>query len=144
MAISALDLILAEAALDLAGPAAATRDPDNIEWHGGIGENVDVLSAIASRCVAAAPRQAHRGDSTFSLVSRRVQADVGLFAPSELTKTQVFRQRFYLRENFFDDPPGDIGQAEVTPLKLDCQPRVIDAQQTQHRCVNIMDVDAVT
>ena len=46
-------------------------------------------------------------------------------------KTQVFRQRFLgknLRENFLDDPPGDIGQAEVTPLKLDCQPRVIDAE----------------
>jgi hypothetical protein len=64
-------------------------------------------------------------------MSRLVQADVGLFAPSELAKTQVFWPRFIgknLRENFLDDPPGDIGQAEVTPLKLDRQPRVIDAE----------------
>ena len=33
-----------------------------------------------------------------------------------------------LRNGFLDNPPRDIRQTEITPLKLHCQPRVVEAE----------------
>ena len=46
-------------------------------------------------------------------------------------------------EDRCDDVPENIGEAEVAALKLVCQTRVIDAEQMQHRGVQIVHVHGI-
>ena len=48
-----------------------------------------------------------------------------------------------LRQDLLHHVPVHVGQAEVAALELEGQPLVVDAEQVQHRRVQVVDVDDV-
>src|SRR6266542_4234018 len=48
-----------------------------------------------------------------------------------------------LRQDRLDDVPAHVGQAEVAALEAVDQLRVVDAEQIEHRGVQVVDVDRV-
>ena len=48
-----------------------------------------------------------------------------------------------LGENLLDNIAGDVGQAKAAAVVEVGQPLVVDAQQVQHRGVQVVDADAI-
>ena len=73
---------------------------------------------------------------------RRWSGCVRHFGVSRHEHAPPSRSKFYSRQNAAHDLAADVGQAAVDAVVVERQPLVVDAEQVQHRGVEVVPVDA--
>src|SRR5437899_7908 len=85
---------------------------------------------------------------TFTVLMTRLPFTSLETAKSETARTRTMELNVSLPdgslcEESMHDPPVHVGEPVVAALELERQPRVVDAQAMQHRCVQVMNMHRV-